>query len=84
MTRPLRATTLDQVPDTDPRPRWETGDRVRLREDLGGFFRPRVRRGTDGIVVALAEDRSVWVRFDGDKYTELVPPDQLDRASTAG
>jgi hypothetical protein len=63
-----------------PQPRLDSGDRVRLRADLGGFFRPRVRRGTTGIVVAPADDSRYWVHFTGDNDTELVRRDLLELA----
>ncbi len=63
--------------DPNGQPDLEPGDRVRVRDDLGGFFRPRVRRGTVGIVIARTDDSRLAVSFQGHDLVELVDPDQL-------
>jgi hypothetical protein len=54
-------------------PRFEVGDRVVAISDIGGVWRPRVRRRTRGIVIARAPGGELEVHFDGDRK-ELVDP----------
>jgi hypothetical protein len=60
-------------------PRFEIGDRVVANTDIGGLFRPRVRRHTPGIVIARAPGGDLEVHFRGER-TELVDPRKLDVA----
>lgn len=70
----------DRVTVITAQPHLESGDRVRLRADLGGFFWPRIRRGTTGIIIAPAADSRYRVHLTGDNDTELVPGDLLELA----
>jgi hypothetical protein len=55
------------------------GDVVVAHEDIRGFFRRRVRRGTRGIVAGRTPVDELEVHFDGHDV-ELVAPKRLRRA----
>jgi hypothetical protein len=56
--------------------RFEVGDRVMARVDIGGIFRPRVRRDTRGVVAGRTPAGELEVHFDGGGL-ELVVPERL-------
>jgi hypothetical protein len=58
------------------------GDVVVAHEDIRGFFRRRVRRGTRGIVAGRTPADELEVHFDGHDV-ELVAPKRLRRAVDA-
>ena len=58
------------------------GDVVVAEEDIRGFFRRRVRRGTRGIVAGRTPANELEVHFDGHDV-ELVAPKRLRRAVEA-
>lgn len=49
--------------DAGPPPLFDVGDRVVAADGVGGMFRPRVRRGERGIVVAREAAGELRVRF---------------------
>lgn len=65
----------------DEPPRFDVGDRVVAVENIGGFLRPRVAKGSRGIVIAVLPDFNLRVRFDTD-VIEVVRPPQLASAQT--
>jgi hypothetical protein len=44
---------------------FETGDRVLAAHDIGGMFRPRIPRGTGGIIIELTPHGRLVVHFTG-------------------
>lgn len=70
--------TLKQRPDVKakrPLPDLESGDRVVARNNLGGFLRASVPRGTLGIVTVRAPDGTLTVQFDNGRELSLDPAD---------
>ena len=67
-------------------PSFDVGDRVLVVGNIGGLFRPRVREGTPGIVIARGVDDQYTVAFG--LRTEAVAGHKLiaspDRAQPAG
>jgi hypothetical protein len=59
--------------------RFEVGDRVIARVNIGGIFRPRVRRDTRGVVAGRTPAGELEVHFDGGGL-ELVDPERLTPA----
>ena len=58
------------------RPSFEVGDRVVAARHIGGQFRPRVRRGETGIVVACAHGGELEVHF-ANGHRELTTAEML-------
>jgi hypothetical protein len=56
--------------------RFELGDRVRATEDVGGFWWPKVRRGSPGIVVGWGPRSTVLVHFNR-THTLAVEPGSI-------
>jgi len=59
---------------------FDVGDRVAAAVDIGGIWRPRVRRATVGIVIARAPGGELEVHFEGGGR-ELVEPTMIELAS---
>jgi len=59
------------------------GDRVVAVEDLGGFFWPKVRRGSSGIVIGYGPRVTVLVHFAG-RHTMCVQPESVIVLDPAG
>jgi hypothetical protein len=60
-------------PDTNG---FETGDRVLAAHDIGGMFRPRVPRGSAGIIIELTGHGRLIVHFTG-KHRVIVDTDDV-------
>ncbi len=61
--------TWDRLPELD------VGDRVVAVHHLGGFVRPKVRRGTAGVVVERSPDGTLQVSFASGHTLALHPDD---------
>jgi hypothetical protein len=59
--------TPDRLPELD------VGDRVVAVHHLGGFIRPKVRRGSPGVVVARTPDGTLQVTFTTGHTLALAP-----------
>ena len=63
-------------------PRFAVGDRVMAKRPLGGFWRPRVPRGTRGVIIGRGELNDYTVAFGngecvnapGAALAEWLPP----------
>ncbi|WP_037232040.1 hypothetical protein [Rhodococcus wratislaviensis] len=59
----------------------DLGDRVIAAVDLGGFLRPRIRRGTRGVVIGCGFDGLLTVHFANGRV-QHASPDELLLAAT--
>ncbi|WP_143051374.1 hypothetical protein [Rhodococcus koreensis] len=58
----------------------DVGDRVLAAADLGGFLRPRIRRGTPGVVIGCRFDGLLAVHFANGRV-QHASPDELQLAA---
>ncbi|ELB93677.1 hypothetical protein Rwratislav_07750 [Rhodococcus wratislaviensis IFP 2016] len=59
----------------------DIGDREIAAADLGGFLRPRIRRGTPGVVIGCTSNGLLTVHFANGRV-QHASPDELILAAT--